>query len=77
MQGKKQYAEKLFTNFQLSERVPKDNFYRKLKETLDLEFLYAETKKYYGNEGQQSLGLIHGGVVDVEDQRQREEEQGR
>jgi len=58
MQGKKQYAEKLFTNFQLSERVPKDNFYRKLKETLDLEFLYKETKKYYGNEGQQSIDPV-------------------
>ncbi|HFC77061.1 MAG TPA: hypothetical protein ENJ27_02425, partial [Candidatus Moranbacteria bacterium] len=27
MQGKKNYQEKLFANFQLSERVPKDNFY--------------------------------------------------
>ena len=35
MQGKKQYQEKLFTNFQLSDRVPADNMYRKLKEVLD------------------------------------------
>ena len=43
MQGKKHYQEKLFTNFQLSDRVPADNIYRKLKETLDLQFLYAAT----------------------------------
>ena len=38
MQGKKDYQEKLFAHFQLSERVPKDNFYRRLKDVLDLEF---------------------------------------
>lgn len=58
MQGKKQYEEKLFTNFQLSERVPKENFYRRLKETLDLNFLYQETKNYYGTEGQQSIDPV-------------------
>ena len=46
MQGKKQYQEKLFTNFQLSDRVPADNMYRKLKEVLDLRFLYPATAKY-------------------------------
>ena len=30
MQGKKQYSEKLFTSFQLSDRIPADNFYRRL-----------------------------------------------
>jgi hypothetical protein len=47
MQGKKYYQEKLFPNFQLSGRVPADNIYRKLKEILDLQFLYAATAKYY------------------------------
>ena len=28
MQGKKDYQEKLFTHFQLNDRVPKENFYR-------------------------------------------------
>lgn len=55
MQGKKQYTEKLFTNFQLSDRVPADNFYRRLKEKLDLEFLREETKSYYGTEGNPSI----------------------
>ncbi len=55
MQGKKEYSEQLFTSFQLSERVPEDNFYRRLKETLNLQWVYVATKKYYGTEGQQSI----------------------
>ncbi|REK04635.1 MAG: IS1182 family transposase [Bacteroidetes bacterium] len=58
MQGKKQYSEKLFSNFQLSERVPIDNFYRRLKQELDLDFLYKETSNYYGTEGQQSIDPV-------------------
>jgi transposase len=55
MQGKKVYQEKLFSNFQLSQRVPKENFYRRLKEVLDLSFLYAQAKPYYGKCGQKSI----------------------
>lgn len=55
MQGKKQYTEQLFTSFRLSDHVPEDNFYRRLKERLTLQWLYKETKKYYGTEGQQSI----------------------
>src|SRR5580693_1560639 len=58
MQGKKHYQEKLFTNFQLSDRVPAENIYRKLKETLDLKFLHAATAKYYGKDGQKSIDPI-------------------
>lgn len=58
MQGKKHYEEKLFTSFQLSERVPRENFYRQLKDSLELEFLYPETKAYYGTEGQQSIDPV-------------------
>lgn len=58
MQGKKEYQEKLFTSFQLSERVPKENFYRRLKEVLDLIFLYATTKSYYGTSGQKSIDPV-------------------
>jgi transposase len=58
MQGKKQYTEQLFKTFQLSERVPEDNFYRRLKDLLDLKWLYAITKKYYGTEGQQSIDPV-------------------
>ena len=55
MQGKKEYSEKLFINFRLSERVPKENFYRRLKEVLDLSYLPKLTAKYYGTEGQKSI----------------------
>ncbi len=58
MQGKKDYQEKLFANFQLSERIPKHNFYRRLKEVLDLDFLYPITKQYYGASGQKSIDPV-------------------
>jgi transposase len=58
MQGKKHLSEKLFLSFQLSERVPAENFYRRLKEQLDLQFLYKQTKSYYGTEGQQSIDPV-------------------
>ncbi len=58
MQGKKEYTEKLFLNFQLSDKVPEDNFYRKLKSLLDLNWLYKETSKYYGSEGQESIDPV-------------------
>jgi transposase len=58
MQGKKDYQEKLFNNFQLSERVPLENFYRRLKSELDLSFLRSLTKEYYGEEGQKSIDPI-------------------
>ena len=58
MQGKKQFQEKLFTTFQLSDHVPEDNFYRRLKDLLPLQWLYKETAKYYGTEGQQSIDPV-------------------
>jgi transposase len=58
MQGKKDYQEKLFTNFQLSDRIPRENFYRRLKEALDLGFLYKLTKGYYGDCGQKSIDPV-------------------
>src|SRR6266542_3659788 len=58
MQGIKQFVPKLFTNFQLPERVPEDNFYRHLKEVIDLRWLYKATAKYYGTEGQVSIDPV-------------------
>jgi transposase len=58
MQGQKAFQEKLFTNFQLSDRVPPDNFYRRMKDLLDLNFLYKETAQYYGREGQESIDPV-------------------
>ena len=58
MQGEKEYFEKLFLNFQLSDKVPEDNFYRKLKSLLDFNWLYKATSKYYGSEGQESIDPV-------------------
>lgn len=58
MQGKKQFQEKLFLSFRLSDWVPEDNFYRRLKEVLDLKFLPQLTSQYYGTEGQKSIDPI-------------------
>jgi len=58
MQGRKDYQEKLFTQFQLSQRIPEDNFYRRLKQTLDLGFLFKTTRKYYGKCGQKSIDPV-------------------
>jgi transposase len=55
MQGNKQYQEKLFLSFRLPERVPEQNFYRRLKDVLDFSFLRKQTAKYYGKEGQSSI----------------------
>lgn len=58
MQGRKAFEEKLFTNFQLTDRVPPDNFYRRLSGTLDLRFLRKTTAHYYGTEGQESIDPV-------------------
>lgn len=58
MQGKKHYQEKIFTSFQLSEHIPENNFYRRLKEALDLGFLYNSTQSYYGKCGQDSIDPV-------------------
>ena len=58
MQGKKQFQDKRLASFRLSERVPKENFYRRLKEVLDLTWLYQATQKYYGTEGHKSIDPV-------------------
>jgi len=58
MQGRKDYTEKLFTSFQLSNRFPKENLYRRPRETLDLSFLYKDTKELYGKTGNPSIDSV-------------------
>ncbi|MCL6218914.1 IS1182 family transposase [Zunongwangia pacifica] len=58
MQGKKNYQEKLFTSFRLSDRVPQKNFYRRLKAALNLDFLYEVTHGFYGSSGQKSIDPV-------------------
>ncbi|MCF8716430.1 transposase [Joostella atrarenae] len=42
----------------MSERVPKGNFYRRLKSAISLDFLYSLTKGFYGNSGQKSIDPV-------------------
>ena len=58
MQGKKNYQDKRIPSFRLSERVPHDNFYRRLNDILDLSWLYEATKTYYGREGHKSIDPV-------------------
>jgi len=58
MQGKKTHQERLFIQFQLSDYVPADNYYRRLKSMLNLDFLYQATLKKYGKEGQKSIDPV-------------------
>ncbi len=55
MQGIKIYQEKLFNSFRLSDHVPVTNFYRRLKDILQLDFLYKETAVCYGKSWQKSI----------------------
>ena len=45
MQGRKDHQEKLFIQFQFSEYIPADNFCRRLKKLLNLDFLYGSTEE--------------------------------
>lgn len=58
MQGKKKLTQKLFYQVSLEELVPKEHFYRKLDEVLNLRFLYDATKDYYGSDGQKSIDPV-------------------
>ncbi len=58
MQGKKNYQEKMFTSFLLSDHIPENNFYSRLKSELDLNFLYSRTERYYGDSGQKSIDPV-------------------
>ncbi len=58
MQGKKSLHQKTLYNVSLSDLVPDDNFYQKLDKTLNFNFLYKRTTKYYGSEGQESIDPV-------------------
>lgn len=58
MQDKKDYQERLFIQFLLSDYFPQGNFYRQLKSIVYFSFLYASTAKYYGSEGQKSIDPV-------------------
>ena len=55
MQGHKQFVDKVMLRFRLSERVPKQNLYRRLAELLDWDFLYQQTQLLYSPTRQPSF----------------------
>ncbi len=55
MQGKKELQPKMLYTITLEQLVSQDNFYRRLKKTIALNWLYKATEKYYGQEGQESI----------------------
>ncbi|RZK24013.1 MAG: transposase, partial [Hymenobacter sp.] len=58
MQGHKQFPDRVVLRFRLSERVPKQNLYRRLAELLDWSFLYQQTQALYSHTGQPSLDPV-------------------
>ncbi|GAB3636661.1 IS1182 family transposase [Hymenobacter arcticus] len=58
MQGHKQFTDRVVLRFRLSERVPKQNLYRRLAELLDWDFLYQQTQALYSHTGQPSLDPV-------------------
>ena len=58
MQGKKNFTPKLFVNFRLPDHIPDDNFYKILKDKLDLRFVYKSTESVYGKTGRPSLDPV-------------------
>jgi transposase len=58
MQGHKQFTDRVVLRFRLSERVPKQNLYRRLAELLDWDFLYQQTQMLYSHTGQPSLDPV-------------------
>ncbi len=59
MQGSKNFQSKMFVNFRLDEHIPKDNFYRILKEVLYLSFIKKKTQFCYASRmGRPSLDPV-------------------
>ena len=58
MQGRKDIQPKMLYQVHISDLVPADNFYRKLSNAVDLNFIYEKTAKYYGSEGQESIDPV-------------------
>lgn len=58
MVGKKIFEAKTHISFNLEERVPTNNLYRKLKHVLDWDFLYEAVAPYYGTCGHESIDPV-------------------
>ena len=55
MQGRHKFHDRKVLEFCLSDHVPKHNLYYRLRQLLELDYLYETTKHYYGKCGQKSI----------------------
>lgn len=58
MMGRKQATRKLFYEFSLEERVPRDHFLRRLAKVIDFSFVYSMVKPYYSHTGAPSVDPV-------------------
>jgi transposase len=58
MVGKRKEFNKNCLSAAVEDYIPKDNLYRRLKQVLDLRFLYDIVKPYYGKCGQKSVDPV-------------------
>lgn len=58
MMSVKQKESKLFYNFSLSSRIPKDHFLRKVDEACDFSFIYKLARPYYSHTGQPGIDPV-------------------
>jgi transposase len=57
MVGKRKFTQNCLS-VAVADYIPKDNIYRRLKQVLDLSFLYDIVKPYYGKCGQKSVDPV-------------------
>lgn len=58
MMSVKQKESKLFYNFSLSGRIPKDHFLRKIDEAVDFNFIHDLARPYYSHTGQPGIDPV-------------------
>jgi len=58
MMSVKQKESKLFYNFSISGRIPKDHFLRKLDKSVDFGFIHDLAKPYYSHTGQPGIDPV-------------------
>lgn len=58
MMGSKDYQEKLFYGFSLTQRIPEDHLVRQLDRVIDLSFVRPLVAKYYSHTGQPSVDPV-------------------
>ena len=55
MEGRQDIQPKTLYQVSLTDLISSDNYYRKLSQSIDLQFIYKATSAYYGSVGQESL----------------------